>query len=99
MRIKHIRINKDASPIIFTNSSKRLYPLILRVQPFPKWLFDDKEVLVYPTSYGPTFGSGSILYYYYQDEFGKPLNDDDSQQLNNWCLAYSLRGGENITEL
>lgn len=41
-------------------------------------------MLAYPTNYGPTYGSGSVIYFYFCDENGNELSDKISKQINNF---------------
>lgn len=90
MKIINIEIQEDTKSIEFTSAhgNRTLFPVILTVKTF---FGKTKTINAHPLCYGPTYGSGTIIFYYYSDELGKELSDDISKQINNFILGQELK--------
>lgn len=89
MKIVKTEFKKDCKSILTSNSGKKLTAVTLTVK---NWLGRKKTIDAYPTTYGPTFGSGSILYLVFVDEHGREFDDDISKQINNWIRNQEILG-------
>ncbi len=87
MKITKIEIKKDSQGITLENSKKKLSPVIVTAK---KRFGKEFTFNAYPTNYGPTYGSDTIIFYYYCDENGKQLGNELSQQINNWLLKEQM---------
>jgi hypothetical protein len=68
--------------IVTVTDGRQLQAVILT---FKKLFSGNVEKKAFPTNYGPTFrNSGRIRYFFYCDEWGKKLDDEISEQINNY---------------
>ncbi|MBS1922554.1 MAG: hypothetical protein JST71_04120 [Bacteroidetes bacterium] len=89
MRVTKIEVKKDCKKMTFGNLNQKLFPVTITAK---NWLGKEKVFNAYPTNYGPTYGSETIIFFYFSDENGKELNDDLSKQINNWLLKEDMNG-------
>ena len=80
-------INTNAASVQFKGHYP-LYPIILTTK---KLFCKERQLEVFPTSYGPTYWGKNIVFFYYMDENGNQMNEKLSQQLNNFCFNYKLK--------
>lgn len=83
MKITKIEINPECDKHLTLGNGINLYPLILTVKTF----FSSKEVRVYPTSVGPTYGNDFIHHYHFTDDLGKVLPKSACVQCTNYCKS------------
>lgn len=89
MNIIKIEFKKDYKNVLVTKTCKKLLPVTLTIK---KWFFKAKKIDAYPTTYGHTYGSDTILYFVFVDEYGKEFSDDVSKQINNWIRNQEILG-------
>jgi hypothetical protein len=87
MKLIKIEVNKECDKTMILGELE-LYPVTLTF----KTLFGKvKTVLAYPTSYGPTYWSNFIHFYYYIDETGKQLSGNISEKITNFCKTLRFK--------
>jgi len=82
MKILSIIIDPTATSVMhFVENPKKLTSVVLTTKSF---FGKTKTFTAHPTSYGPTYGSDSPLFYMFVNELGKELSEDISQQICNF---------------
>lgn len=90
MKITDIKLGKNyPRQIIINDSNVKLAPVTIT---YKTWYGRQKTLEAFPTTYGPTFGSGKIIYFVFVDSLGKELDDTTCKQINNWLRNQQVVG-------
>jgi hypothetical protein len=83
MKLIKIELIENCNVVTVTDG-RQLQPVLLT---FKKFWGGKVKMKAFPTSYGPIFRtSGRIRYFIYCDELGKELDDEISEQINNYLI-------------
>ena len=85
MKITKIEVDVNSSVLTMVSDDRKLQTVDLTLKNF--WGTETK-VKAFPTTHGPTYGSGNIQYFYFTNELGEEFDDDISKQINNFLFNH-----------